>query len=56
MGLEGDIEVSRRRSWAALEDLTHCKDTTKAGRQRRFVTYMYLHNHKVQNNPSRNQY
>ncbi|XP_014274451.1 rho guanine nucleotide exchange factor 2 isoform X3 [Halyomorpha halys] len=34
MGLEGDIEVSRRRSWAALEDLTHCKDSTKAGRQR----------------------
>ncbi|CAH1391164.1 unnamed protein product [Nezara viridula] len=30
MGLQGDIEVSRRRSWSALEDLTHYKDSTKA--------------------------
>lgn len=31
----GDGEVARRRSWAALEDLSHGKDSCKAGRQRR---------------------
>uniref|UniRef100_A0A146KMH2 Phorbol-ester/DAG-type domain-containing protein n=1 Tax=Lygus hesperus TaxID=30085 RepID=A0A146KMH2_LYGHE len=31
---EGECEVARRRSWAALEDLSHGKDSCKPGRQR----------------------
>ncbi|KAL1110609.1 hypothetical protein AAG570_008137 [Ranatra chinensis] len=34
VGAEEESEVSRRRSWAAIEDLSHGKDTCRPGRPR----------------------
>lgn len=33
-GIEGEGEVSRRRSWAALDDLSHAMDSAQPSRQR----------------------